>query len=257
MGAKMRRSLETWRFEIWRLEIWRIVLGSACLLAWSLLAADASGLSRSGFCSVGASGAPGLALGGGSAAKIVWDWALMIVAMMAPLVAPPLQHLRDRTFAGRRARATALFLSAYLSAWTAAGAGLLTLAGAAGGQPLAPSLGFALAAAAAALWQVSPAKQWALNRCCRRPQLAAFGAAADRDALNFGLTHGAACVGACWALMALLLFVGSAHLGAMAVVALFVFSERLEDPAPIGWRWRAPGKALRIAVAQARIRLAS
>jgi predicted metal-binding membrane protein len=247
MGADARRRLETWR----------IVLGSACVLAWALFARDANGLSSSGFCSRGAVGASSLGIASASAATLVWDWALMIVAMMAPLVAAPLQHLRDRSFARRRAPATALFLLGYLIAWTAAGVGLLTLAEAPRASPLAAEPGFALAAAAAALWQASPAKQWALNRCCRRPQLAAFGAAADRDALGFGLTHGAACVGACWALMALLLFSGRGHLAGMALVALFSFAERLDDPAPIAWRWRWPAKALRIAVAQARIRLAS
>jgi hypothetical protein len=43
----------------------------------------------------------------------------------------------------------------------------------------------------------------------------------------------------------------------MAAVALFLFAERLEDPAPLAWGWHAPGKALRIVVAQARVRLAS
>ena len=246
MGADARRRLETWR----------IVLGSACVLAWALLAADAKGLSSSGFCSLEAVGASSLGIGSAFAAKLVSDWALMIAAMMAPLVVAPLQHLRDRSFARRRARATALFLLGYLIAWMAAGAGLLTLAEAARASSLAEEPGFALAAAAAALWQASPAKQWALNRCCRRPQLAAFGAAADGGALDFGLAHGAACVGACWALMALLLFSGRGHLAGMALVALFTFAERLDDPAPIAWRWRWPARALRIAVAQARIRLA-
>ena len=250
MGANARRRLDTWR-----LEAWLIVLASACVLAWSLLVADAVGLARSGFCSLGAA-APDFVLGSESAAKLIWDWALMVVAMMAPLVVSPLQHLRDRSFARRRARATALFLSGYLTAWMAAGAGLLTLADVARESPFPPALGFALATVAAALWQVSPAKQWALNRCCRRPRLAAFGAAADLDALDFGLTHGAACIGACWALMTLLFFSGRGHLAGMALVTLFAFAERLEDPAPIAWRWRGFGKALRIAVAQARIGLA-
>jgi hypothetical protein len=42
----------------------------------------------------------------------------------------------------------------------------------------------------------------------------------------------------------------------MIAVTLFVFAERLESPGPLAWRWRGPGKALRIATAQARMRLA-
>ena len=82
------------------------------------------------------------------------------------------------------------------------------------------------------LWQASPGKQWCLNRCHRRVQLAAFGAAADRDTFVFGPTHGGSYVGACWALMLLPLSVANLHVPVMAAVALFVAAERVERPAP-------------------------
>jgi hypothetical protein len=41
----------------------------------------------------------------------------------------------------------------------------------------------------------------------------------------------------------------------MIAVTLFIFAERLESPAQLNWRWRGPSKALRIAVAQVRMRL--
>jgi predicted metal-binding membrane protein len=119
----------------------------------------------------------------------------------------------------------------------------------------APLLCFGLALVTAILWQVSPTKQWCLNRCHRRPHLAAFGAAADRDAFDFGLTNGASCAGSCWALMLLTLLIGQGQISGMIAVTLFVFAERLESPARLKWRWRAPSRALRIAVAQARMRL--
>jgi predicted metal-binding membrane protein len=118
-----------------------------------------------------------------------------------------------------------------------------------------PLLCFGLALITAILWQVSPTKQWCLNRCHRRPHFAAFGAAADRDAFDFGLTNGASCVGSCWALMLLTLLIGQGQILGMIAVTLFVFAERLESPARLKWRWRGPGRALRIAVAQARMRL--
>src|SRR5262249_51574739 len=113
-----------------------------------------------------------------------------------------------------------------------------------------PAFCLALAAAAATVWQVSPAKQWCLNRCHRQPPLAAFGAAADRDAFAFGLMNGTACVGACLALVLLPLFAGDGHLAVMFAAALFVFAERLEGPAPLAWRWRGLGKAWRIIAAR-------
>ena len=111
------------------------------------------------------------------------------------------------------------------------------------------------AAVIALLWQVSPAKQWCLNRCHRQPHLAVFGATRISTRLVMA-SQTAACVGACWALMLLPLLLAQAHLPAMAAVTLFILAERLENPAPLAWRWRGPGKVLRIVAAQARIHLA-
>jgi hypothetical protein len=41
----------------------------------------------------------------------------------------------------------------------------------------------------------------------------------------------------------------------MAIGALLIFSERLEEPGPLCWRWRGFGKAARIVIAQAQMRL--
>jgi hypothetical protein len=56
--------------------------------------------------------------------------------------------------------------------------------------------------------------------------------------------------------MLLTLCAGPGHILAMTIVTLFVVAERIENPAPLGWRWRGFGKALRIVTAQARMRLA-
>jgi predicted metal-binding membrane protein len=241
---------------------WLVVLGLTSLVAWSVLALNGSGLTLPLFCSADMLWAAplsvsfDLALVFNPPAQIASGWALMVAAMMLPLLVAPLRHVRDRSFARRRARAMLLFVAGYMVAWMIAGVGLQAMALAARWAAPEPLLCFGLAAAAAALWQVSPAKQWCLNRCHRQPHLAAFGAAADRDAFEFGLTNGASCVGACWALMLLPLLAGHGHFFAMIAVTLFIFAERLESPAPLAWRWRGPGKALRIVAAQARIQLA-
>jgi predicted metal-binding membrane protein len=198
-----------------------------------------------------------LALLFNSPASLASAWALMLAAMMLPVLAAPLRHVRDRSLARRRGRAMLLFVLGYLAVWMAAGALLQALALTA--RSLVPlplawfGLTFAVAIAIAIIWQVSPAKQWCLNRCHRRPQLAAFGLAADRDAFNFGLTSGASCAGACWALMLMMLLAGEGQSPAMIAVTLLVFAERLEAPAPLTWRWRGTGKAMRIVLAQARL----
>jgi predicted metal-binding membrane protein len=245
-----------------RLDSWLVVLGSASLAAWSVLAFDGSDLIMPAFCSAATPWPAPLsvsfdqALAFNSPAKLASSWALMIAAMMLPFVIAPLRHIRDRSFARRRTRAVLLFVAGYMAVWMIAGIGLQAMALAARWAVPTPLLCLGLAAVIAMGWQVSPAKQWCLNRCHRRPHLAAFGAAADRDAFDFGLSNGASCVGACWALMLLTLLVEHGHLLAMAAVTLFVFAERLESPAPLAWRWRGPGKALRIVMAQARMRLA-
>jgi predicted metal-binding membrane protein len=187
-------------------------------------------------------------------AQLASEWALMIVAMMPPLIITSLQHIRDRSFARRRTWATVLFVMGYAVVWMTAGIVLQVMAFAAR-SALPPLLRFAIAGIIASVWQVSPAKQWFLNRCHRRPELAAFGIAADRDVFAFGLTHGASCAGSCWALMVLTLFVSQGHIVGMFAVTLFAFGERLEVPAALTWRWRGPGTALRIAAARVRLRL--
>jgi predicted metal-binding membrane protein len=242
-----------------RLDLWLFVLAATSLIAWSVLALDGNDFTPAALCSAGTAWALpvsfDLALVSSSPAKLAFDWALMVAAMMSPLVVAPLRHVRERSFARRRARATLLFVAGYACAWMIAGGGLQAMALAARSVAPAP-LCLGLAALTAMAWQVSPAKQWCLNRCHRRPHLAAFGAAADRDAFVFGLTNGVACAGACWALMLLPLFAGQAHVWAMIAVTLFVVGERLEAPGPLAWRWRGPGKALRIIAAQASMQLA-
>jgi len=187
-------------------------------------------------------------------AALALDWALMIAAMMPPLVIASLRHIGDRSFARRRWRAMTLFGAGYAIVWMAAGTALLPLALVCRFAARETLLPLASGAAVAFAWQISPAKQWCLNRCHRRPALAAFGVAADRDAFAFGLSQGVWCVGACWALMMVPLLSGQAHLLAMMAVALLLTAERIEPPAAPGWRFQPPSKALRIAVAQLRMR---
>jgi hypothetical protein len=170
-------------------------------------------------------------------------WLTMLAATMLPLIAAPLVHVRGHGLGRRGPRAVALFLVGYVMPWMAAGAILLLLAialnGLAGGA--AP---FAAAAAIALAWQASPWKQACLNRCHDLPELPRSGIAADRHALRFGLGHGLWCAGACWALMAVPLTAGGAHLAAMALVALLLFAERIEPPRPPAWGLRWPRAGL-------------
>jgi predicted metal-binding membrane protein len=174
----------------------------------------------------------------------------MLVAMMAPVLIPPVRHIHLRSFTDRRARSTAFFLTGYGAVWMAVGCVLLAVELAA--TSLAPEsyLPAACLLLVALVWQCSPIKQRCLNRCHAHTELAAFGAAADLGALRFGLTHGIWCAGSCWASMLFPMLLPKGHVVAMAAVTVVIFSERLDHPAPPDWRWRGCGTAIRIAVAR-------
>jgi predicted metal-binding membrane protein len=188
-------------------------------------------------------------------ALLAAGWALMLVAMMLPVLIPPLYYIRLRSFTHRRVRSTAFFLAGYAAIWMAVGGVLLAIAVAVKLLAAQPYLAAVAVVLIASVWQFSPIKQRCLNRCYAHPVLAAFGGAADFDALGFGMTHGAWCVGSCWALMLAPMLLPRAHVLAMAIVALLIFSERLEEPGPLCWRWRGFGKAARIVIAQTQMRL--
>src|SRR5436190_16283281 len=55
-------------------------------------------------------------------AALAAAWFMMMVAMMAPAVVPPLQHVHARSFCNRRARSMTLFIIGYAGSWIAVGA---------------------------------------------------------------------------------------------------------------------------------------
>ena len=181
-------------------------------------------------------------------------WALMVAAMMSPLVISEIHHIRFTSFARRRARSIALFVAGYGGVWmmcgvALTGGGLMALA-------LAPGsyIPAAVAGVIACVWQVSPFKQRCLNKCRDHRPLRAFGPEADLDAFRFGCTHGVWCAGSCSALMLVPMLLPAGHLAAMAAVAILAFCERLEDPEPPTWKLRGPSKARRMMAARIRIR---
>jgi len=164
-----------------------------------------------------------------SPAQIGAAWLLMLVAMMTPLVADPLQHLWCRK------PAIVVFLACYFGIWLSMApiligiALLLDVADGLAGMPAGLS-----AAVLALAWQATPWKRACLDRCRRRPGLDAVG---DVSALRDGIAQGGWCVGACWALMLVPLAAGQAHLPAMALVSAIMIGERRRSPRPCG---RAP-----------------
>ena len=231
-------------------------------VAWGALAGG-PGVHIAGvevFCSATGSGSappgasPFLLLALNPPSALAAGWALMLVAMMSPLVISELHHIRFTSLARRRARSIALFAAGYGGVWmlcgtVLTGGELVALAVAPGSY--VPAI---VAGLVASLWQASPLKQHCLNKCHGNRPLRAFGLQADLDAFRFGWTRGVWCIGSCGALMLFLLLLPEGHLVAMAAVAVLVFCERLEDPEPPGWKMRGLRKARRMMAARVRIR---
>lgn len=237
------------------------ILGGLSLVAWVALLSGAADTVGALLCASAdlriLSPLPLLAFA--SPASLVAGWALMVLAMMSPLIARPLLHVREQSLARRRRRAMLLFAAGYGSVWLAAGLLLQPLAWLLPSlAPGAPSAGVAVAALIAVVWQMSPAKQACLNGCHRQPALAAFGLEADLDALRFGVGHALWCVAACAPLM--LLAESAQAIGlwlAMPAAALFILAERFEWPAPFVWRLRLPLRVARVTASRLRRILAA
>ena len=185
-------------------------------------------------------------------AGILIGWALMLTAMMAPLVIPALRHVHARSLRSRRWRLVSLVTVAHAAVWTVGGIVLLAVASALRSVTGHADLAVLLGLVAALSWQLSPLKQYCLNRHCAHPPISSFGSAADRDALRFGATHAAWCLGSCWALMLVSLLAPPWHVAVMLVVSVWMWVEPLDRPERPTWRVRLPLRFLRIAGATVR-----
>jgi predicted metal-binding membrane protein len=169
------------------------------------------------------------------AQRMLADWALMLLAMMPPLLAMPLMHVWRSSLPRRRIRAALGFLLGYSALWLAAGPLLMVLA-------LLLQLSVADAALATALlvallWSASPWQRAALNRGHRTRRIGLFGWAADRDCLVFGASHGAWCIASCWAWMLMPLLGGAWHIPLMLVAGAIMLVERLAPGDRPHWHW--------------------
>jgi predicted metal-binding membrane protein len=159
-------------------------------------------------------------------------WTGMMAAMMAPSVAP-VGVLYARTVQTSRAPRLAAFGLSYLLVWAAVGIPALLLGSfldsLAMDNPRTGRLALAGALAVCGLYELSPLKQSCL-RHCRSPLGLLMHYGSYRGELRdfrAGLHHALYCVGCCWALMVVLVAVGTMNLLAMAVLALVILLEKV------------------------------
>lgn len=195
---------------------------------WSVRMAD----DMAGMEHTGAMGTMSMSASLSMAAYIV-GWVAMMAAMMFPAIAPVVR-LYSRAAARGTVAPLPFFVTGYLAVWSAIGipayfawrelAGPLDAA--------APWVGRLAGATlvTAAVYQLTPLKRACL-RHCRSPlsMFVRFSGNARRPlvAMRLGLTHGAVCLGCCWALMAVLVAVGTMHIGWMAALTVVIFVEKV------------------------------
>ena len=208
------------------------ILGALAVVAWFLTIRQAGAMA-------------GMALGVGQvgtrmpfdmgSAVFMGMWLSMMVAMMLPTVAPMvLVHHAIVQRRGEGWAPTVAFIAGYLLVWTAIG--LLPLAAFLAIRNLPPQTGtprWVILASAAALlaagaYQFTPWKRLCL-KACRTPFSFIiehdFGGG-TRSALRAGVSHGAYCLGCCWALMLVLVVVGLMNLAWMGAIALIFLAEK-------------------------------
>jgi predicted metal-binding membrane protein len=172
---------------------------------------------------------------GMSAVLFIVMWLTMMVAMMFPAVAPiVLAHRYVLQRRGEGPLPTLAFVAGYLAVWTAIGViplaaflGFRNLPATAGHSTWLVSLAGGILVVAG-VYQFTPLKSACL-RACRNPLsfiLSHDFGSGSRGALRAGLSHGAYCLGCCWALMTILVVVGLMNLAWMALLALVFFAEK-------------------------------
>jgi predicted metal-binding membrane protein len=172
-------------------------------------------------------------------------WAVMMVGMMTPSVAPMVLLYavvgRKAAASGRPLAATGCFIMGYLVAWIgfslAATTAQLTLIRFSLLSPTMASTSDIFGGAvlvAAGLYQWSPLKDTCLGKC-QSPLGFLVSRGGFRPvpvgSLRLGAEHGAYCVGCCWGLMALLFVGGVMNVLWIAGLAILVL---LEKVVPVG-----------------------
>lgn len=223
-------------------------LAAVVVLAWAYLVAGAGmDMSMPGMVMAPAAWSPAYGL------LLFLMWWIMMIAMMAPGVAPTVllyATIQRRQAATNPAIATALFLAGYLVMWAAFSV-LATLSQWGLGLVGLMSMDMRLASAllggtilvAAGLYQFTAVKAACLHHC-QSPILflSQHWRNGSGGAFRMGVRHGAYCMGCCWFLMVLLFFTGVMNLAWIAGLAIYVALEKLLPLGP--WLCRVAGAAL-------------
>ncbi|MCC0035723.1 MAG: DUF2182 domain-containing protein [Hoeflea sp.] len=164
-------------------------------------------------------------------------WFAMSVAMMLPTAAPMIRTYSEiaNTAAARGEPVIhpAVFAAGYLLVWAVAAVSFtvvqLAIAGISGSSATSPVKGViaGLILVCAGLYQFTALKEACLTKC-RNPFTTLFARWKTNagGVFRLGMEQGLWCLGCCWALMLIMLAVGSMNVVWMAALTLFTFLEK-------------------------------
>ena len=166
-------------------------------------------------------------------------WQLMAIGMMLPTATPTILAFHDISANDVQGRALKrrdlLFVLGYLNLWTlfslAATALIWSLRSLSLLSTELISLNLYLSASVlllAGVYQFTPLKEHCLSKC-RNPLAFFFSSwrSGDKGALAMGAHHAIYCLGCCWALMLVMLVVGSMNLIWMAILGSMMLLEKV------------------------------
>lgn len=159
-------------------------------------------------------------------------WGLMMAAMMLPSVAPFISTY-ERTVTTHRVGRLAGLAFGYLLVWTAVGVVAFVVAdwfGALAADRAGIAHGVAIGTfAVVGVYQLTPLKFRCLSHC-RSPLghlMHYLGFRGPLRDVRAGASHGAFCLGCCWALMLLMIAFGVMNVGAMVLLAAVIAVEKV------------------------------
>lgn len=165
-------------------------------------------------------------------------WGVMMIAMMIPSAAPMILVFAAVNRRRGRGVSTWIFLSGYVLIWSsfsvlaaALQATLHNLALLSSDMSILSPLASGVLIAAAGVYQLTSLKKSCLGKCAGPLDFVMTNWREGRKgALVMGVHHGLYCLGCCWLLMALLFVTGIMNLAWVAVIAGFIFAEKIFLP---------------------------
>lgn len=168
-------------------------------------------------------------------------WFLMLVTMMLPLLALPIQIISRKLFSKKRYVGMVGFFLGYITFWTLVGTLLsLVMTWIASASAVSNIYQIEIIALIWVVWQATPWKQYCLNRHHFLPVIHPFGWHAFYDSFKYGLKNAFWCVGSCWGIMWFSLAVMKFGMWSMPffTILMFIDQNRRWQPA----KWNIPFK---------------